>query len=380
MAEAQKRPDEVAITSASQLRGTLTWEGVRRTALDVVDNFCRNHGLNPGEFMANQGLMRSEQWRQGVNWRECVNWNQFNSIIFSAIPAEREGGSVVGRRFEQGRLTRTLSDMQESYSANATPRTEDRTAQRPAAEQRESAPQPRQQETAPAPATAQPRSQLSDATWSRLYSATETVLDSYPQLNEEQRTAIHNIMDRAGPGSRRLVAVNLTSYLRELNGTRVLNDEQATNLYNSLIGSEQRPGLAVQAEAWVREERDTRRLPEPNRLAAAEQRERPAPTRAETFVYRVSVVEPPAEEGGTARTISTFEVVSPRAIETTTDLATLVRERPEGLSVTRLGSGGRRVAIRGDGLDTFGNRMNQLRFDPNHEVVITETQKGTART
>jgi hypothetical protein len=379
MVEAQKRPgDEGVINSAAQLRG-LSWEGVRRTALDVVESFCQRNGLNPGEFMANLGMMRSDQWRQGVNWRDCVNWNQFNGLIFSSIPAEREGGSVVGRRFEAGQLTRTLREMQESYVAGTAQRTDSRTARTPtAAEQQESAPAPRRDEQTaqPAPTTAQPRSQMSNEVWSRLYSSTENVLDGYPQLTEDQRTAIHGIMDRAGPGGRRLVAVNLTAYLRTLNEERTLSADQATNLYNALVGSEERPGLAVQAERWIREGRETR-LPEPTRVA--EQRERPAPARTESHVYQVSVIEPAREEGGTPRTISTFEVVSPTPIEGSTDLANVLRDRPAGLAVTRIGSGGRRIRIQGDQLDTFSARMAQLRFDPNHEIAITEQQPGRPR-
>jgi len=384
MAEAQKRQaDEGVINSAAQLRG-LSWEGVRRTALDVVEQFCQRNHLNPGEFMSNLGMMGSDRWKQGVNWRECVNWNQFNGLIFSSIPAESEGGAVVGRRFEQGRLTRTLRDMQESYTATATQRTGSRTARTPtAAEQQETAPAQRREEQAAlqAPAVPQPRSQMSNGVWSRLYSATEDVLDRYPQLSEEQRTAIHGIMDRAGPGARRLVAVNLTSFLREISGPRqALTADQATNLYNALVGSPEMPGLAVQAENWIREEREgARRMPEPTRMAAAEQREQPAPARTESHVYRVSVIEPAREEGGAPRTISTFEVVSPTPIGGSTDLANVLRDRPEGLAVTRIGSGGRRIRIQGDNLDTFSTRMSQLRFDPNHEIAITEQQVGRPR-
>ncbi|MCI0503619.1 hypothetical protein L0Y65_02800, partial [Candidatus Micrarchaeota archaeon] len=75
-----------------------------------------------GEFMSNLGMMRSDGWKQGVNWRECVNWNQFNSLVFNAIPAEREGGAVVGRRFEKSRLARSLADMRDSQIANASQR------------------------------------------------------------------------------------------------------------------------------------------------------------------------------------------------------------------------------------------------------------------
>ncbi|MCI0503632.1 hypothetical protein L0Y65_02865, partial [Candidatus Micrarchaeota archaeon] len=81
MAQEQRRhEDDTAVTSATQLRG-LSWEGVRRTALDVVEAFCKRSGINPGEFMSNLGMMRSDGWKQGVNWRECVNWNQFNSLV-----------------------------------------------------------------------------------------------------------------------------------------------------------------------------------------------------------------------------------------------------------------------------------------------------------
>ncbi len=140
------------------------------------------------------------------------------------------------------------------------------------------------------------------------------------------------------------------------------------------------PGLAVQAENWIREEREgARRMPEPTRMAAAEQRERPAPARTESHVYRVSVIEPAREEGGAPRTISTFEVVSPTPIENSGDLANVLRDRPDGLAVTRIGSGGRRIRIRGDDLDTFTTRMSQLRFDPNHEIAITEQQAGRPR-
>ncbi len=304
-----------------------------------------------------------------------MNWNQFNSLIFSAIPAEREGGQIVGRRFELGRFARTLRESHESFLANAVPRPQDQAPRRPAPARSESAPE-RAAHTGPErPASAATR-QMSDAVWSRLYSATEGVLDRYPQLNDEQREAIHNIMQRAGPGSRRLVAVDLTSYLREMTGQRVLSAGQATTLYDSLMGSEQRPGLAVQAEAWVRQEREIR-LPETTRMAGR-QEERPAPARAETYVYRVSVSE--TGRGGAAPlTISTFEIASPRPIESVSDLVELVRERPEGMRLTRIGSGGRRVRVPGEQLELFASRMNRLRFDPDHAVTITEIQGGRPR-
>ncbi len=400
MAQEQRRhEDDTAVTSATQLRG-LSWEGVRRTALDVVEAFCKRSGINPGEFMSNLGMMRSDGWKQGVNWRECVNWNQFNSLVFNAIPAEKEGGAVVGRRFEQGRLTRTLRDMRESFLANAAPRTESRTAGRPAAEQQETAQAPAREEQSgtQAPAGAQTSNRMSAQVWSRLYSATETVLDAYGQLNEDQRAAIQNIMARAGPGGgRRLVAVDLTSYLREMNGTGVLTGDQATNLYNSLVGSEERPGLAVMAENWMREERDTGRQSGPARMAAAEQREMPAPARTEIHIYRVTVLEPirdagrgtepvpsiaqPARnEGGRMRTVSTFEVASPVPLESSADLVAAIHDRPGGFSVTRLASDGRRIRIQGGQLDLFEQRMGRLRFDPEREIVITEQQGGRPRT
>jgi hypothetical protein len=378
MVHSQQRPEEEGtVTSAAQLRG-LSWEQVRRTALDVVENFCRKSGINPAEFMSNLGMMRSERWRQGINWRECVNWNQFNSLIFSAIPAEREAGQIVGKRFELGRFARTLRESHESFLANAVPRPQDQTARTPAAHGESASEQRRDEASArQEPAAAAPIRQMSDAVWSRLYSATESILDQYPQLSDDQRLAIQNIMERAGPGSRRLVAVNLTSYLREMTGQRVLSAEQATTLYDSLMGSEQRPGLAVQAESWVRQEREAR-LPEPTRMAARRE-ERPAPARAETYVYRISVSE--LGQGGTAtRTISTFEIASPRPLESVFDLVQLVREKPQGMILTRISSGGRRVSVPGSQLELFADRMNRLRFDPDHAVTITEIAGGRPRT
>jgi len=386
MGQEQKRAGE-DLEASGRLAGGVSWQGVRTTALDLIERFCNRTGIDPAQFLSAQGWIRGGNWQGNVDWRGLAN-TRFDDFVRQNI---REGG--IG--LNQFTFTRGL----ESRARPA----EETVPRRPAAEQRETAPAPARQpasearaEDLVAPLTR--RSWLSTDNWSRLYSDAETALDRLPALTEEHRTAIHGILDRCGTESeRRLVAVNLTTYLRYLSSDlHIITDTEATQLYDSFMSTNPRsPGLVLQAEARRRDEA-TARAPEPTRMATAEGRERPAPARTESHVYRVTVLEPVREEGGSRgpmasvpmpaqgeerpmRTLSTFEVVSPVPIESTTDLVTALRERPAGLAVTRIGAGGRRIRIQGDQLDTFTTRMGQLRFDPNHEIAITEQQGGRPR-
>lgn len=374
MAPMKQRDDEGRVESAGQLRG-LSWEGVRQTALGLVENFCQRYHMNPAEFLSNLGFMRSDSWRQGVDWRSCVNWNQFNSLIFNAIPAQRErefdadsgrmSEQVVGRRFDQARFMSELRAMRESYQQNAAPQ-----ARQEGPQAREERPAARRQ--AEPPAAARPRGPMSDAVWSRAYSEAETIMDRFPSLTEEHRDAIHGILDRGGRESeRRLVSVNLTEYLRYLSDDlHTISSAQATSIYDAFLGTNPRsPGLVLQAEAWMRQEA-IRPAATPSRIAGP--REAPSPAREEMFVYRVQI-----REGGTV--LSTFEVASPTRIENPGDLSSLLRERPDGLVVTRIGASGRRITVRGEQLDLFENRMGRLRFDPAREISITEQKERRPR-
>ncbi|MFH0884793.1 MAG: hypothetical protein V1861_03715 [Candidatus Micrarchaeota archaeon] len=354
MPEAQKRPGEEqpVVTSAAQLRG-LSWEGVRRTALDVVENFCQRNGLNPGEFMANLGMMRSEQWRQNVNWRECVNWNNFNSLIFSSIPAEMEGGSVVGRRFEQGRLTSTLRDMQESYVASATPRTEDRAAQRPAAQQRESAPVPRQEERPAerpaseqrasrpsAPARQEPRTQTTQTEVERAFTD-RLVRRGY---SPEQATEILGIVQQMRSGQD--VALNprqslWQSDINEINNawSRVSPSTQTVSQLGTSGMTQMFLGLLLRGPGQGR-------VPQPREETQIAETTRPAPARQETYTYTVSY-------GVLDMQQNTFTVVSntPLSIYSETPLAAAMRNPPEGFVVMENGvpvSQERRLALAQD--------------------------------
>jgi hypothetical protein len=374
MAEAQKRPaDEGVINSAAQLRG-LSWEGVRRTALDVVESFCQRSGLNPGEFMANLGMMRSDQWRQGVNWRDCVNWNQFNGLIFSSIPGEMEGGSVVGRRFEQGRLTRTLSDMQESYTATTTPRTEERTAQRPAAEQRETAPAPRRETEQPAPRLSEQRETPAPRQGERPSAPARQEAPPQTRQSEAERTFTDRLVQRRYTPEQAAEILDIVQHLRagqdvELTPRQSLwqNDINGINdAWGSVSPSTQTAralgtdgvnqlfaGLLLRGPGGTR-------IPEARAPEIAET-SRQAPARQETYTYTVRY-------GVLDRPQSTFSVVTntPQSIYTETTLAAALRNPPEGFVVIENGaqvSQERRLAL--------AREIDLRAADPMGTVVVT---------
>ncbi|MEW6722783.1 MAG: hypothetical protein AB1324_05975, partial [Candidatus Micrarchaeota archaeon] len=222
-----------------------------------------------------------------------------------------------------------------------------------------------------------PKSPMSARVWSRVYSDAETILDRFPQLTEEHRTAIHGIVDRGGSsGSRRLVSVNLTSYLRYLSDDlHLITSQQATELYDSFFRTNARsPGLVLMAEQWVREEREQpRALPQPERMAPSPFEPREAPARTERYAYRFTV-------SGEHGVISTFDITSPRPIESQNDLVSVLRDRPEGLSVTRIARSGRRIELTNsdENLDTLAERLGSIRYDPRYTINITERKGGQA--
>jgi hypothetical protein len=355
---------EMEIKSATQFRGTLTMEGVRQNAFRIVENYCKDKGLEPGQFLSNLGMMRNDRWkREGADWRDSVDHNEFNKLIFQAIPPLKEDGAVVGRRFDAFSFNRTLKEMNESYLANLVPR-------RNGEQQSARAPKPNTSEQMEAPEQARPLmdSQMPTGAWTRLYSKGEEVLDRYPQLDENARTTIQGIVGRGGAAStRRREEVNLTEYLRMLSRDKhVITDKQATEIYNAFMG---RNGLLAQAEREVKEGR------EPNRQVfnQAEQqvaRRTPAPIRTYRYTFTVAAADTPD------RMISRFNVDSPRPIESLRELGDLIKENPAGLAVTRIGAGGKVIPIKGDQMETLGSRLVRLRYDDKYEVTLRERKAG----
>lgn len=354
MAFKEKSP-ELEIHSAVQFRGSLTMEGVRDNAFRVVEDYCKKNGMEPGEFLSHLGMMRNDKWKQEGDWRKSVDLNSLNPLIFRCIPAKEEDGMVVGRRFEAGQFSSLLKDMEASYVANAVPKR---------IEKAPIAPAPDRQEYREAAKPLQD-SQMPPAIRAKLFSRGEGILDRFPKLDEDMRTTIQGIVGRGGVAStRRREEVNLTGYLRNLSNDRhAITDAEATRIYDAFMGPK---GALAQAEREVRESREPLR----EMFAQAERREIGSPART----YRYSFTVATAGEAG--KVLSTFNIDSPKPIGSLHELGNIAREHPDGLTVSRIASGGRTIAVTGDQLELFGSRVVRLSYDDRYLATLNERKRG----
>jgi hypothetical protein len=330
------RINSAAELDVSREQQASTLKGIRTTALEQVRQFCERNNLQPAQFMSAMGWLNERDWRRGVDWKDCVNWNSFNNMIFSNITPNRRGLDIHG-------FNQDLQASRESYVENATPRPAQRTARKPTAKppaRTEEAPQ----EAAPG---RRPHTVMSAQTWANAYSQTEGVLDGFPKLTEEHRTAIHNIVDQSGPGNRPLVEMNLRSYLRFLSGdSHIITQREADNLFSGVMAVSEGAEQAVIAE---RRGTTVRGVPPTQRLAAAglerrgEQAE--APAREERYVYRFTVMDARGANRSNPRVMSTFEIVSPQRIEDAEHLSNFLGNPPPGTTIARVTGTGERIRI-----------------------------------
>jgi hypothetical protein len=372
MVETQRRrhqDESVSITSAAQLAPGASWQGIRTTALAQVEEFCRKQGLNPAQFMSNMGWMGSDRWKRGVDWKECVDWNRFNNMIFNNIEPGHRGLAM--RAFR-----RSLEESQETYVQNATPRPAAAAQRQETARRQEE--QGEHQEQAPA---REARPTAAPQTLSVGHSQSDEIMDRYPMLTDEHRTAIHNILDRAAPENRRLVEMNLQTYLRFLSDDQhVLTPDEAGRLRTELTvvaqGTEQAV-LAGRRGSTLRMETPNRAAPPAPMMA---ERGEEAPARQETYVYRFTVGNPAqGTRDNPGGVISTFEVSSPRELSGTGDLMEALRNPPAGMTVTRIANDGRRIDVGGNAeqMRTLVSRMDEISRNPALVVTLTEQERGT---
>ncbi len=311
-----------------------TLQGIRTTALEQVRQFCERQGLEPGQFMSAMGWLNERDWRRGVDWQQCVNWNQFNDVIFSNITPNRRGLDVRG-------FNQELAASRETFEQNAAPRPRERRAEQRAAEQ----PAPRQEEQQ-APQPQRVKSPMSAQTWANAYSQTEDILDRYPRLSEEQRTAVHNIVDLSAPENRSLVEMNLRSYMDHLvRNERVMSRQEADRMFSEVMVVVQGAEQSVLAE---RRGPTVKQAPPEQRLARAgltPRGQEEAPARQETYVYRFSVIDARGVNRDHPRTLSTFEVTSPERIQDADHLSNFLGSLPAGATVTRVRSDGSRIRV-----------------------------------
>src|SRR4030095_2849948 len=204
------------VRSAAEIEGgSQTWQGIRTTALSMVEQFCQKTGMNPAEFMSNMGWLRSHSWREGMDWKGMVNWNSFNEVIFSNIADNRRGLDL--RSF-----TRTLEESRETFIANSTPQP----VQQP--RRRAAAPQPAEAEV-PWRERANPPS---DKPGRVAQDQAFGIVARYSQLTDEDRIALSNIV--SGSADRTLMERNLQFYRRSLVSEGRLSEDQADSLFREI--------------------------------------------------------------------------------------------------------------------------------------------------
>ncbi len=348
-----------------------TLQGIRTTALEQVRQFCERNNLQPAQFMSAMGWLNERDWRRGVDWKDCVNWNSFNSMVFSNITPNRKGLDVSGFRHD-------LEASRETYVQNATPQPQQRRAeQRPAQEQQRAAPQREE-----APAQRQPRvqSQMSAQTWANAYSQTESALDGYPKLSEEDRTAIHNIVDRTEPGNRSLIEMNLRSYLRLLSADRhLISQEDAGRIFSDVMAASAGAEQAMMAE---RRGPTVRPVQPEQRLARAglnvRGQEEQAPGRQEQFVYRVTVTDARGEKRDNPQTVSTFEITTTQQIENPASLTTFLGNPPPGTNVVRIANSGARIPLNATEMDRFRSGVYTILNTPGMRIELAQQGQGGA--
>ncbi len=343
-----------------------TLRGIRTTALEQVRQFCERNNLQPAQFMSAMGWLNERDWRRGVDWKDCINWNTFNNIVFSNITPNRQGLDVRGFRED-------LQASRETYVQNATPQPQQRQAEQRRAPAQQ---QPQPQEEA-APQRQRVATQMSTQVWANAYSQTEAALENHSNLTEEDKTAIHNIVDRTAPGNRSLIEMNLRAYLRLLSVDRhQISQQDADRIFADVMA------VSSGAEEAMRAGNrgpTVRQIPPEQRLARAGMRvrgeEQQAPARQEQFVYRVTVRDARGEKRDNPQTVSTFEITSTQPIQDAEHLSNFLGAPPAGTTVVRVANSGARIPLDATEMNRFRDGVHTILNTPGMTIELARQEQ-----
>ncbi len=320
----------------SRLAEGVSLQGVQTTALNDFQQFCRTYQVDPAQFLSNAHMLRSG-YREGMDYTRFLNWDRFNSLIAQNLT---EGGTGL-HRFRFGQSLRSELERQRPAAAPEATR-------QPAAEQRE-APRPEQRRDAPAAeeergAWTERVAPPTDQAGRVAQEQAVRIVNSYPELSDEQRVALVNIV--SGNRDRTLIERNMQFYRPALLDRHRMGEDTADRLMAELGAVADGALAARRAEASPRtrvaltdeqgtryvapeaEQREERQAVPP--APQARRTEAPAPARTETFTYTVRI-------GILGNPESRYELTSPIAIHSESELEAALRNPDSGITLTQAG-------------------------------------------